>query len=726
MPIQTTRHSFRQQVLVPVIAVLALITGGVVATANGVFVSGPATPSAPAGATQVCDQPILNAPYSYDGAGATFTAANAPAGLPTFGSSGTDFPTKTSLVVVPDGDNKAAASSGAYQGTNTIYYFTPGTHTMAGMFAGNNSVYIGGYTPTDGKAVIDGVDGGTGGDGLGGSSFAVSLPVTPGGNVTNNTWMYLTVKNFASSQNSAVMGNVNGGTWDIGDTYKYNTIGPNNYGYAGDNTAPRQGQSNGGGYGIDLSDNTTIQHNCLIQNAQGGFNGSGVDINISDNEISGNGLGIYPDTGGPGASPFSCGCSGGGKLNFSTNATLNNNYVHDNYNAGIWLDFDNTGADISNNYIASNWGYAIFYESNYNANITNNTLIGNGWASNGAWPEGVGGQPCFGGVSCTNGVGPVTGGGGGNAYGAIYIANSGGNSNITNVKDQAGGTHSSRYSGQVTVTGNTLTNNFGGIDVYTDTDRFPSGINNNSACSAPLNAGSATYYRQSKVLRSDGVSISGATVSGGGSRVLCNDYGSNGSLNAGQASDPHVAEVGMGVYDLGAGTFLGNVATVASTTSFTLDRSPGNATGREVLISAYGGCGPANYFGGGPGVQSGQPAALYWDNCIWGSRDVTVSNNTLSMDVNAVTGCTNAINQCGYNRAIAFNAGVPTLVQYWHSYSTLTPKAIGGIGNVWSNNTYTWTGTGGWLFQAGLQGNTVSRAAWQASPYGQDAGSTFG
>jgi hypothetical protein len=631
----------------------------------------------------------------------------------------------TQLVVVPTGDNKAAASSGAYQGANTIYYFDPGVHTMAGMYAGHDAVYIGGYTATAGRAIVDGVDGGTGGTGVGGNSFAISQPSS--GNVVRNTWMYLTVKNFASSQNSSIMGNVNGGTWDIGDTYKFNTIGPNDYAWAGDNVAPRKGQSSGGGYGIDLSDNTTVQNNCLIQNAQGGFNGSGVDINISNNEIIGNGLGTYPDSAGPGGSPYSCGCSGGGKLNFSTNPTINGNYVHDNYNAGIWLDFDNTGADISNNYIASNWGYAIFYEANYNANITNNTLTGNGWASNGAWPEGVNNQPCFGGVSCKNGLGPVTGAGGGNPYGAIYIANSGGNANITAVKDQAGGTHASRFSGQIAITGNTLTDNFGGIDVYTDTDRYPDGINNNSACSPPLNAGSATYFRQSKFLRSDGVSVSGSTVSGGGAHTLCDDYGSDGSRNAGQRSDPKTPEVGMGVYDLGAGTFLGNVASASSPTSFTLDRSPGNASNIQVLISAYGGCGPADYFGGGPGVQTGQPAALYWDNCIWGSRDVKVTGNTLSMDAAKVTGCTTAANMCGYNRAIAFNAGVPKLVQYFQSYSTLAPKATGGLGNVWSNNGYTWTGSAsGWLFQAGLQGNSVSRAAWQADPYNQDAGSTFG
>jgi parallel beta-helix repeat protein len=728
VPTQTTGHGFRQGVLVPVLAVLALLTGGVVATATGVFTTGTSSspPSAPAGATSVCNQSILNSPYSYDGPAATFTAETAPDGLPTFGSSGTDFPTMTSLMVIPDGDNSADGHSGAYNNANTIHYFTPGHHIMNGMYAGHDSVYIGGYSVADGKAIVDGVDGATDGTGAGGGNFSLATPAVPGTNISRNTWMYLTVKNYASSLNGSVMGNVNGGSFAIGDTFKYLTVGPNDYGWAGSDVPPRQGQSSGGGYGIDLGDDTTVQYNCLIQNAQGGFNGSGSNITITDNEIVGNGLGVYPDVSGPGSSPFSCGCSGGGKLNFSINPTVNNNYVHDNYQAGIWLDFDNVGADVSNNYIKSNWGVGIFFEANYNGQVTNNTLIGNGWASNGAWPEGVGGQPCFGGITCTNGMGPITGAGGGNAYAAIYIANSSANSNITSMTDRSGNTHTSRFSGQLTIANNTLTDNFGGIDLYTDTDRYPDGINNNSACGSPLNGGSTTYYRQSKVLRSTGVDISGAAVTGGGSHQLCGDWEGVDPGNDPPASDPRAPEVGMGVFDLDANTFLGNVATVTSTTSFTLDRSPGDATGRDLLMSAYGGCGPANYFGGGPGVQTGQPAALYWDNCIWGTRDVKVHDNTLSMNAATVTGCTTPANQCGFNRAIAFNAGVPALVQYWHNYSTLAPKATGGIGNVFSDNTYTWAGTGGWKFQTGLQGNTVSQAEWLADPYNQDVGSTFG
>ena len=186
--------------------------------------------------------------------------------------------------------------------------------------------------------------------------------------------------------------------------------------------------------------------------------------------------------------------------------------------------------------------------------------------------------------------------------------------------------------------------------------------------------------------------------------------------------------VGMGVFDINARTFLGNVASVSSANQFTLNQSPGNRSNARLMVAAYGGCGPANDFGGGPGVNSGSPSEPYWDNCIWGGRGVTVSGNIQSLNASTVTGCTTT-NMCGFSRAIAFLAGVPTLMQYFQSYQNVVAKASGGIGNVYSNNTYTWSGggPGAFSFVAGSQNSgTLTQAQWQASPYGQDAGSTFG
>ena len=125
-------------------------------------------------------------------------------------------------------------------------------------------------------------------------------------------------------------------------------------------------------------------------------------------------------------------------------------------------------------------------------------------------------------------------------------------------------------------------------------------------------------------------------------------------------------------------------------------------------------------------MASGSPKAMYWDNCVWGSRNVTVTGNLFSINPSAATGCGVARNLCGYMMTAAFNAGVPKLMQYFFAYQTYIAQSAGGLGNVWSGNTYRWSGTGGWQFEAGAQGNRISPDQWRAGPYHQDAGSSFG
>lgn len=685
---------------------------------------------APPPGPQVCGQQVLRSPFRYHGSAVSTASSGTYPGLPTFGRRGTDFPAATKIVVIPPGDNTGPATGGSYGASHTVFYFEPGHHVIRqGMFTGDKSLYVGGYTPAAGAAVLDGASG------TSGNKLSVSQS---GVTDADQTWEYLTIKNFTSSQNDAVLGDENGAVFDNGNTYKFNTIGPNEFGYSG-GPRPRAGKSNGGGYAIGFGGDTTIEYNCLIRNAQGAFNGSGAGIVISHNEISWNGLGEYPDNGGPGASPYGCGCSGGGKLFYTVNAELTDNYVHDNYNTGIWLDFDNTGADISRNYIASNWGNGIEYEASYNANISDNTLIGNGWASDGPWPAGVQGKDCYGNVSCTGGLGPVTGAGGGLPYSAIYLPNSGGNANLSRVTVPQCSSHcvlTSKYSGKLLVQHNLLLNNFGGISVYTDTNRFPGNIDDDSACSVPLGAlnqsNSGLYYQQSQVLTTGSdARVSGTSVtSSGGTHTLCSDYGATQQNEGGggnQQSGSRAPSPGMAVFNLNTGALIGEVASVASAHSFTLRTAAPGVSGASLLLSAYGGCGPADYYRSGRGVKSGKPAALYWDNCVWGSRNVTVTGNNFEMQAYRVTGCTTQ-NMCGFMQTMAFNAGVPDLMQFFQSYPDLIARGGGGLGNVWHDNSYTWQGSaadGTWHFMVGLQGTQVPFSQWRGGTYGQDAGSTL-
>jgi hypothetical protein len=683
--------------------------------------------NAPAAGTQVCNKPILRSPYHYGGTAATFSSGQD--GLPTYGARGTAYPAVTKGIIVRPGHNTGPAANGNYRLNHTIYYFEPGVHIIQGtMYTGDDSVYLGGYSPGSGAAVIDGVNGGT----VSGRGSSYLSSSASGVVNANQTWEYLTIRNFGASENNAVLGNENGAEFDSGNTYKYDTIGPNEYGYNGSNTPPSSGKDSGGGYAIGLSGNTTIEYSCLTGNAQGAFNGTGPNDVISHNEISWNALGEYPDAGGN--NPKGCGCSGGGKLFFTVNADVTDNYVHDNYNTGIWLDFDNTGANISGNFVASNWGSGIEYEASYNASISDNTLVGNGWASDGAWPSG-GKYYCYLHVSCTNGLGPVTGAGGGFPYAALYLPNSGGSSALSAVTlpgCRRACTVTSRYSGELLVEGNNFANNFGEVMVYTDTNRFPGNIDADSACSVPLGAldqpNSTTYYLQTKVLLTGAdASIAGTRVTtAAGTKTLCDNYG-NGQTSGSGGGATQAPSPGMAVFNLDTGKLVGTIAQVASAHSFTLTAPAARVQSARLVVSAYGGCGPADYYRGGPAEKTGHPAAAYWDNCIWGSRNVTVAHNYFVMNSASITGCT-AKNMCGYTGLLAFNAGVPPLMGYFDSYPSLVARAAGGLGNVWADNTYTWSGSGGlgtFGFWAGNQGTQVTRAQWQGSQYGQDARSVF-
>ena len=97
------------------------------------------------------------------------------------------------------------------------------------------------------------------------------------------------------------------------------------------------------------------EFNCLTRNGENGLNAAGTGTLFAYNEVSWNGKADFPDTG-------QCGCSGGIKYWDSTDATVEDNYIHDNYNVGLWFDTDNVGAFVEGNDIARNWAKDMIYE----------------------------------------------------------------------------------------------------------------------------------------------------------------------------------------------------------------------------------------------------------------------------------------------------------------------------------------------------------------------------
>ncbi|MGH3933159.1 MAG: right-handed parallel beta-helix repeat-containing protein, partial [Pseudonocardiaceae bacterium] len=89
---------------------------------------------------------------------------------------------------------------------------------------------------------------------------------------------------------------------------------------------------------------------------------------LDHNEITGNNTGDWEKV------IEGCGCTGGVKFWINSNATVTNNWVHDNRGAGLWLDNNNAGFIIEGNYIENNDSHAIVMEAGYDARIRYNNF----------------------------------------------------------------------------------------------------------------------------------------------------------------------------------------------------------------------------------------------------------------------------------------------------------------------------------------------------------------
>jgi hypothetical protein len=238
---------------------------------------------------------------------------------------------------------------------------------------------------------------------------------------SNVTIRYLTIQNFGARGGNGGQGVVN---HDMGSRWKIDHVTV---------------QDNAGA-GVMLGSNNVLAHSCLKDNGEYGFQGEGsngdpVNITVDHNEIVGNNTDNWE------ALHPGCGCSGGTKFWRVNGATITSNYVHDNHGPGLWADTDNRGFDVGNNYIANNEGSGFIYEISYNLRLANNTFVRNALVDG---PK-LGGFPDP----------------------AVYISESGANSRVPG-----------RYGDTLTITGNTFTDNWSGVVLWENADRF---------CGSPAN-----------------------------------------------------------------------------------------------------------------------------------------------------------------------------------------------------------------------------------------------
>ena len=241
-----------------------------------------------------------------------------------------------------------------------------------------------------------------------------------GGHATRVTIKHLTVRNFASGLDQGVVNHDSGNDWVI----ERNSLVFNR------------------GAALMIGARNQIRYNCLADNGQYGFNayqaGNGiVDVVMDRNEIARNNTEDWE-------ARTPCGCTGGGKFWSVERAQVTNNWVHDNNGTGIWADYDNVQFLFEGNLIENNAGPGIWYEISYNFMIRYNNIRGNNWR---------------------------TDGGENFPFGGIYIAESGGDT-------RAGSVYAVSE-----IHGNLIANNWDGVVLWEDADRF---------CQSPAGGVSAT------------------------------------------------------------------------------------------------------------------------------------------------------------------------------------------------------------------------------------------
>ncbi len=243
-----------------------------------------------------------------------------------------------------------------------------------------------------------------------------------GGPVADVTIRYLTITGFNAPLNEGVVNHDSGDGWLI----EHSTIRDN------------------GGAGMMAGARQQVRYSCLADNGQYGFNayqgGDGItDLVFEHNEIRGNNTGDWE------RKQKGCGCTGGGKFWSVRGARIVNNWVHGNRSVGLWADTNNVDFLFARNIVEENDGVGIWYEISYNARIVGNLIVRNGWAQGKIDP----GAPAPG----------------------VYLSEAGGDARLP--FDRAGAP-------LIVIEGNRFTDNYSGITLYENANRFCNSNGNSS------------------------------------------------------------------------------------------------------------------------------------------------------------------------------------------------------------------------------------------------------
>jgi hypothetical protein len=245
------------------------------------------------------------------------------------------------------------------------------------------------------------------------------------GYATNVVLRNLTVRHFVPPRDEGVVNHDSGDGWVI----ERNTI------------------ENNKGAGLMAGAHQRVRGNCLRDNGQYGMNaykdGVLTDMVLVGNEITGNNVDNWE------AVTPGCGCTGGVKFWAVNGAVVRDNWVHSNRGPGLWADTNNNDFLIEHNLFEYNDAEALFYEISYNAVVRDNVFRGNTVVMGRRF---AGSGDTF----------PV---------GTIYISESGGEPRVP------------ARTNRIDIHDNTFVNNWSGITLWENADRF---------CNSPANTSSGT------------------------------------------------------------------------------------------------------------------------------------------------------------------------------------------------------------------------------------------
>jgi hypothetical protein len=242
------------------------------------------------------------------------------------------------------------------------------------------------------------------------------------------TISYLTVTGFVPPQQEGVVNHDSAPGWTI----EHSTI------------------ENNDGAGLMGGSNLTVRYSCLRDNGQYGANVYEKNddqrrVLFHHNEIVGNNTGDWE------ARIEGCGCSGGVKFWAAVGVVFRDNWVHDNRGVGVWADTNNADFLLEGNLIEDNDSVGFFYEISYNAVVRNNVFRRNVLVDG---PE----------DSFPNG--------------AIYLS-------------ESGGDPSAPGRPVIEIVGNLFVDNWNGVTLWENADRFCGSPANTSTGYCPLSASDA-------------------------------------------------------------------------------------------------------------------------------------------------------------------------------------------------------------------------------------------